>query len=93
MPERLGSAIVRRVEQTSIRNGGVMESIAISHVDPVEETADEEARVHAWRVEQLQRLGLQRILAEAFAERVDWHELAKLVARGCTPDLALEIAR
>jgi hypothetical protein len=34
-----------------------------------------------------------RILAETFAGRVDWQEIAELVARGCTPELALEIAR
>jgi hypothetical protein len=54
---------------------------------------DEEALVRAWHVEQLRRLGLSRILAEMFAGRVDWHELAALVARGCPLDLALEIAR
>ena len=54
---------------------------------------DEEALVRAWHVEQLRRLGLSRILAELFAGRVDWHELAALLARGCPLDLALEIAR
>jgi hypothetical protein len=44
------------------------------------------------RAEQLQPLGLPRTFAEMFAERVDWHELAELVARGCPPALALEVA-
>ena len=44
---------------------------------------DEEILVHEWRAEQLQRLGLSRLLAEGFAGRVDWHDLAGLVARGC----------
>ena len=53
----------------------------------------EELLVHAWRAEQLQRLGLHRVLAEAFADLVDWHALAELVAQGCPPELALEIVR
>jgi hypothetical protein len=54
---------------------------------------DEEVLVHAWRIEQLLRVGLPRCLAEAFADVVDWHELADLVRRGCAPALALEIVR
>jgi len=38
-------------------------------------------------------LGLPRALADAFANLVDWHELAGLVGRGCPPMLALEIVR
>jgi hypothetical protein len=58
------------------------------------EVETEETRlVRAWRTEQLRRLGLHRIIAEAFADRVDWHALAELVERGCSPDLALEIVR
>jgi hypothetical protein len=38
-------------------------------------------------------LGLPRALAETFAGLVDWHEIAALVARGCPPNLALEIVR
>jgi hypothetical protein len=33
------------------------------------------------------------VLSVAFAGLVDWHEIAALVARGCPPELALEIAR
>ena len=51
----------------------------------------EERRVHAWRVTQLVRLGLDWPAAEEAAESVDWHEVARLVARGCPPDLAVEI--
>ena len=47
--------------------------------------------MHEWRAEQLQRLGLSRLLAQGFAGRVDWHELAALVERGCSPELALDI--
>lgn len=49
--------------------------------------------VHDWRAEQLLRLGLPRTLAETFADLVDWHALADLVERGCSPRLALEIVR
>jgi hypothetical protein len=70
-----------------------MEPILISDAELVEDATDERLLIHAWRVEQLQRLGLPRILAEIFAELVDWHEIAALVARGCRPELALEIAR
>ena len=70
-----------------------MEPMLISDAELVEEATDEELLIHAWRVEQLQRLGLRHILAETFADLVDWHEIAELVARGCKPELALEIAR
>jgi hypothetical protein len=52
---------------------------------------DEEVLVHAWRTEQLLRLGLSRVVAEGFAGRVDWHDISALVARGCPPELALDI--
>ena len=61
--------------------------------DDLDDNTDEWLVVHAWRSEQLGRLGLPRVLAEAFADRVDWHALAELVERGCSPTLALEIVR
>lgn len=70
-----------------------MEPILISDTDRADDSVDEQLLVHAWRAEQLRRLGLSRILAETFAEIVDWHEIAVLVARGCSPELAIEIAR
>jgi hypothetical protein len=70
-----------------------MEPILISDAELVENASDEELAIHSWRAEQLQRLGLPHILAETFAELVDWHEIAELIARGCKPELALEIAR
>jgi hypothetical protein len=48
--------------------------------------------VHKWRAAQLRRLGIPGPLAEAYAERLDWHQVAKLVQRGCPPRLALRIA-
>lgn len=59
---------------------------------PRQEDSDPEAcSVHAWRVTQLARLGLARPTAEAVADRVDWHEVAKLVRRGCPAALAVTI--
>jgi hypothetical protein len=45
--------------------------------------------VHKWRAAQLRRLGIPGPLAEAYAERLDWHQVAKLVQRGCPPRLAV----
>jgi hypothetical protein len=30
-------------------------------------------------------------LAEIYADRIDWHQIARLVRRGCPPALALRI--
>ena len=48
--------------------------------------------VHDWRVTRLTRLGVPRSLAEVYADRLDWHQVARLVQRGCPPRLALRIA-
>jgi hypothetical protein len=47
--------------------------------------------VHNWRALQLKRLGIPVPLAEAAADYVDWHQVARLVRRGCPPRLALHI--
>lgn len=47
--------------------------------------------VHAWRVNRLAGLGLAWPVAEAVADRVDWHDVAKLVQRGCPAALAVTI--
>jgi hypothetical protein len=47
--------------------------------------------VHDWRVAQLERFGIPGPLAEFYADRLDWHEIADLVLRGCPPRLALRI--
>jgi hypothetical protein len=52
----------------------------------------EELLVHNWRVERLTRLGVPRSLAEVYADRLDWHQVARLVQGGCPPRLALRIA-
>ena len=54
-----------------------MEPILISDAELVENATDEELAIHSWHVEQLQRLGLPRILAEMFPELVDWNEIAR----------------
>ena len=56
---------------------------AIDHRDPV----------HEWRVRQLSRLGVPWSLAQTVADQVDWHQVARLVQRGCPPRLALHIVR
>lgn len=53
----------------------------------------ERNRVHEWRAAQLRRLGVPPPLAEADADHVDWHQIARLVQRGCSPVLALRIVR
>lgn len=65
-----------------------------SHVTTAPRHSDldsEELAVHRWRVMQLTRLGLSLSVAEAVADRVNWHEVAKLVHHGCPPSLALMI--
>jgi hypothetical protein len=69
-----------------------METILMP-VEELDERTNEIRRVRAWREEQLRRLGLPSVVAEAFADLVDWHALAALVDRGCPPELALEIVR
>jgi hypothetical protein len=54
-------------------------------------TAREGDVVHAWRVSQLVRLGLAWLVADAVADHLDWHEVAKLVRRGCPASLAVAI--
>jgi hypothetical protein len=61
--------------------------------DIPEVRTDEDILIYEWRAEQLRRLGLPAPQAYAFAELVDWHEIAALVDCGCPPKLALEIVR
>jgi hypothetical protein len=55
------------------------------------EDIGQEGGVHDWRVSQLIRLGLAWPVAEAVADTVDWHDVAKLVKRGCPASLAVTI--
>ena len=65
----------------------------LAEIEVEAEESEEDARVHAWRIEQLSGLGLSDVIASAVASFVDWHEIARLVERGCSPELALEIVR
>ena len=58
---------------------------------PHEQADRESDAVHAWRVGRLISLGVAWAAAEAAADRVDWHEVAKLVQRGCPAALAVTI--
>ena len=66
-----------------------MESAIIAH----ERLRQDQSRVHDWRVFQLKRLGVPGLLAESYADSIDWHQVARLVQRGCPPQLALRIVR
>jgi hypothetical protein len=60
-------------------------------VAPHEDIDKEAGAVHEWRVSRLMRLGLARPVAEAVADQVDWHDVARLVRRGCPVSLAVAI--
>jgi hypothetical protein len=80
--------------RTRTREESIMDELAEIEVEALEaEESEEDARVYAWRVEQLSGLGLSHVIASAVASFVDWHEIAGLVERGCSPELALEIVR
>jgi hypothetical protein len=67
--------------------GGAMEPPATGY-DAIDHT---QSSVHDWRVSQLTRLGIPGPLAEVYADRIDWHQIARLVCHGCPPRLALRI--
>jgi hypothetical protein len=52
---------------------------------------DESTSVHQWRVAQVTRLGIPKPTADLYADHIDWHQVARLVQRGCSPLLALRI--
>ncbi len=62
-----------------------------STATPSADTAHESDAVHAWRVGQLTRLGVTELVAEPVADQVDWHEVARLIERGCPAALAVAI--
>ena len=68
--------------------GGPMEPPATGH-DAIDH---DESPERDWRVSQLKRLGISGPLAEIYGDRIDWHQIARLVRRGCPPRLALRIA-
>ena len=61
--------------------------------DDLDLSASEDRLVHAWRSEQLRRLGLPFVLADVFADVIDWHALSALIECGCPVGLALAIVR
>jgi hypothetical protein len=95
MTAAASSAILER-EHTNAKESIVDKpaeiEVEIEEIDEIEEI-EEGALVNAWRVEQLSRLGLSHVIASAVATFVDWHEIARLVEQGCSPELALEIVR
>ncbi len=74
-----------------------MESEGADHdgaSEPGHEAAgDEKLLAHNGRVARLTGLGIPGPLAEVNADHLDWHQVARLVQRGCPPRLALRIAR
>jgi hypothetical protein len=58
-----------------------------------EAAGDEEVLVHHWRAARLAQSGIPESLAEVYAGHIDWHQVARLVQRGCPPRLALRIVR
>jgi len=69
-----------------------MSEIVIPAED-LDDDASETLIVREWRAEQLRRLGVPFMLAERFADDVDWHALSALIERGCPLGLALQIVR
>ena len=51
----------------------------------------DESSVRHRRVSQLGRPGVSGPLAEIYADRIDWHQIARLVQHGCPLRLALRI--
>jgi hypothetical protein len=58
-----------------------------------QKVTDEGQLIHDWHAAQLERLGIPAWLADIVADRIDWHEIAALVERGCSARLALDIVR
>lgn len=56
-----------------------------------EDIDPEASSIHTWRVNRLAGLGLAVPVAEAIADQVDWHEVARLVKLGCPASLAVAI--
>jgi hypothetical protein len=62
-------------------------------VDETTELGGEDLQVAVWRYAECRRLGLSPEEAKAYAQsRCDLGLLRRLVAKGCSPSLALEIA-
>ena len=79
-----GTTIRPAVRRPGLPNGGM-------EMKKANAVRAELVTVHNWRVSQLTRLGIPAAHAEVYADRLDWHQIAKLVLRGCPPRLALRI--
>jgi hypothetical protein len=64
-----------------------------SEAPPADRPAPEPevSAIHNWRVMRLSALGLSWSIADAVADIVDWHDVAKLVDQGCPASLAVTI--
>ena len=74
---------------TTIYHQGMttMEPATIAH----EAIDHNELPVRTWRLVHLTRPGIPGLLADIHADHLDWHQIARLVQRGCPPQLALRI--
>jgi hypothetical protein len=68
-------------------------NVSVIPPEPRDGDMRETLAVRKWRAEELGRLGVPSILAETFADAVDWHALSALIERGCPLPLAREIVR
>jgi hypothetical protein len=76
----------------AIRRGSAADPVEQATTSPRHEVIEHsEPTVHRWRASQLRRLGIPASLAEVYAGRIDWHQIAQLIQRGCPPRLALRI--
>jgi len=76
----------------AIRRGSAADPTEQTMTSPCHEVIEHsEPAVHHWRASQLRRLGIPAPLAEVYAGRIDWHQIARLVQHGCPPRLALRI--
>jgi hypothetical protein len=87
----VAASYLRRSKEQAMERERVIEQVleASEH----SHDTDEEQLVIEWQLEQLEKLGVSTIKAALFAGFVDWHEIAALVSRGCSPELAVEIVR
>jgi hypothetical protein len=51
----------------------------------------DDSSVHHWRASRLRRLGIPGPMAEVYSDRIEWHQIARLVQHACPPRLALRI--
>ena len=77
MQETEGSTRLPRRPAQPLKEG-LMEPFTVPDVIDYDESP-----VHNWCVSQLKRLGIPGLLAETYADRIDWHQVARLVQRGC----------